>query len=204
MNAMGQRRKIERDEIRRAMQAVPRQAFVPPEKQRRARADWPVAIGFGQTISQPSLVARMLELLDLNRGDKVLEIGTGSGYQTALLAELGTRVYSLEIITPLAEQAVERLRALGYTQVALKVGDGSFGWPEHAPYDAIVVAAAARRVPPPLVEQLADEGRLLIPVGPRFWGQVLRKYVKHGQRLVGSMKGWVAFVPFTGGASRND
>jgi protein-L-isoaspartate(D-aspartate) O-methyltransferase len=204
MIAMDQRQKIGRDEIRRAMQAVPRQAFVSPEKQRQARADWPVAIGCGQTISQPSLVARMLELLELHRGDKVLEIGTGSGYQTALLAELGTRVYSLEIISPLAEQAVERLRALGYTQAALKLGDGSFGWPEHAPYDAIVVAAAARRVPPPLVEQLADGGRLLIPLGSRFWGQVLHKYVKHGQRLVGSRQGWVAFVPFTGWASRND
>jgi protein-L-isoaspartate(D-aspartate) O-methyltransferase len=204
MNAMGQRQKIGRDEIRQAMQAVPRQAFVPPEKRGQAGADWPIAIGYGQTISQPSLVARMLELLELHRGDKVLEIGTGSGYQTALLAELGTRVYSLEIIPPLAEAAGERLHALGYTQVILKVGDGSFGWPEHAPYDAIIVAAAARRVPPLLVEQLADEGRLLIPIGSRFWGQALRKYVKHGQRLTGSTKGWVTFVPFTGGASRNE
>jgi protein-L-isoaspartate(D-aspartate) O-methyltransferase len=193
---------IGREAIRRAMQAVPRQAFVPSEKQRQAGADQPVAIGYGQTVSQPSLVARMLELLELRPGDKVLEVGTGSGYQTALLAELGMRVYSLEIIAPLARQAAERLAALGYTQVELMVGDGSFGWPEHAPYDAIVVAAAARRVPAPLVEQLADGGRLVIPVGPRWLGQALRKYVRRGRRLVGSTQGWVSFVPFTGRAGR--
>jgi protein-L-isoaspartate(D-aspartate) O-methyltransferase len=186
------------------MRAVPREAFVPPERRGEAQADWPIPIGHGQTISQPSLVARMLELLDLHVDDKVLEIGTGSGYQTALLAELGVRVYSVEIIPALAEQAAARLRALGYAGPALKVGDGYEGWPEFAPFDAIIVAAAARRVPAPLVEQLADGGRLVIPIGSRFWGQTLRHYVKHGQRLIGATRGQVAFVPLTGRGDKNN
>jgi protein-L-isoaspartate(D-aspartate) O-methyltransferase len=189
---------IQKADILRAMQAVPRHLFVPPEYRDQAHKNQPLPIGFDQTISQPSLVAYMIDLLDLRAGDKVLEIGTGSGYQTAILAELGVvDVYSVEIIPELAEQAAERLRRLGYANVHLKVGNGYYGWAESAPFDAIILAAASKRMPP-LAEQLVEGGRMVVPIGPRWWDQALRKYVKQGAQLKASTKGWVAFVPLQG------
>jgi protein-L-isoaspartate(D-aspartate) O-methyltransferase len=149
-----------------AMTKVPRHEFVPEHLVDAAYEDHPLPIGYNQTISQPYIVALMTELLQLRPGAKVLEVGTGSGYQAAILAEVGAQIYSLEILEPLARTSAELLRRLGYTNIYVKVGDGYLGWPEHAPYDAIIVTAAAdRHVPPPLVEQLRPGGRLVIPVG---------------------------------------
>jgi protein-L-isoaspartate(D-aspartate) O-methyltransferase len=149
-----------------AMRAVPRHAFVPTQALDAAYLDVPLPIGYGQTISQPSLVARMTALLSLEPGERVLEVGTGSGYQAAILAELGAEVYSVEIIPELAGTARRVLDALGYADVVTERRDGYPGWPEHAPYDAIVVTAAPDHLPRPLVEQLADDGRMVIPIGP--------------------------------------
>jgi protein-L-isoaspartate(D-aspartate) O-methyltransferase len=180
------------------MRAVPRTAFVLPQDIGLAAEDMALPIQCGQTISQPSLVRRMIELLELCPGDKVLEVGTGSGYQTALLAELGyVEVYSLEIIPELARLAAARLEALGYIGLHLRVGDGYNGWPEHAPYEGIIVTAAPDHLPPPLVEQLAEGGRLIIPVGPRADNQLLYRVVKRdGERLI-THESPVAFVPLT-------
>jgi protein-L-isoaspartate(D-aspartate) O-methyltransferase len=148
-----------------AMTKVPRHEFVPEHLAHAAYEDHPLAIGYGQTISQPYIVALMTELLQLQPGVKVLEVGTGSGYQAAILAEVGAQVYSVEILEPLAKASAKLLQRLGYADVHIKTGDGSLGWPEHAPYDAIIVTAAAdHRVPPPLVEQLKPGSRLVIPV----------------------------------------
>ena len=148
-----------------AMSKVPRHEFVPEHLADAAYEDHPLPIGYSQTISQPYIVALMTELLQLQPGAKVLEVGTGSGYQAAILAEVGAQVYSLEILEPLAKTSAELLQRLGYTSVQVKQGDGYHGWPEHAPYDAIIVTAAADHVPLPLVEQLKPGGRLAIPVG---------------------------------------
>ncbi|MCP9465530.1 MAG: protein-L-isoaspartate(D-aspartate) O-methyltransferase [Nitrospira sp.] len=148
-----------------AMRKVPRHRFVPPSYADSAYLDSPLPIGYGQTISQPSLVAEMTEHLHLKRTDKVLEIGTGSGYQAAVLAELVDRVFSVELLEPLARQAERTLAELGYTNVRVRVGDGHEGWPEEAPFDAIIVTAAPETVPQPLLDQLAIGGRLIIPVG---------------------------------------
>lgn len=187
-----------RQAIQRVMRAVPRTHFLPPEIAHHAEKDQALPIGWEQTTSQPSLIAQMLWLLELRPGDKVLEIGTGSGYQTALLAALGwAEVYSVEIIAPLAAQAAERLQALGYTAVHLKVGDGTRGWPEHAPYAGIIVSAAPEQVPAPLLEQLAEGGRLVIPVGMAGQEQTLWKLVKHAGTIERHLIGAVAFVPIT-------
>ncbi|WP_231908727.1 protein-L-isoaspartate(D-aspartate) O-methyltransferase [Candidatus Nitrospira inopinata] len=148
-----------------AMRKVPRHRFVPPSYADSAYLDSPLPIGYGQTISQPSLVAEMTEHLHLKRTDKVLEIGTGSGYQAAVLAELVDRVFSVELLEPLARQAERTLAELGYTNVRVRVGDGHEGWPEEAPFDAIIVTAAPETVPQPLLDQLAIGGQLIIPVG---------------------------------------
>ncbi len=189
---------IRNPDVRRAMQVVPRHFFVPSVYRDVAYEDHPLPIGYGQTISQPHLVAVMIELLNLKPAEKVLEIGTGSGYQTALLAELGyVEVYSVEIVPELAEQAEARLKTLGYNSVHLKHGDGYYGWEEHAPFDAIVVTAASEFVPPQLLNQLADGGRMVIPVGSPDYPQTLWKLVKEGTDLKAYEIGGVAFVPFT-------
>ena len=150
------------------MRKVPRHEFVPARWKRSAYEDRPLPIGHGQTISQPYIVAAMTELAALSEGDRVLEIGTGSGYQAAVLAELAAQVYTIEIVGPLAERAARTLESLGYASVRVRHGDGYRGWPEAAPFDAIVVTAAAPRVPPALLEQLTVGGRLVIPVGDAY------------------------------------
>ncbi len=190
-------------DVLRAMRTTPRHAFVPSEYQDQAYADHPLPIGYGQTISQPYIVAWMTELLDLKPGEKVLEIGTGSGYQAAILAEEGrAEVYSIEIIPELAESAAARLKTLGYTQVRLTQGDGYYGWAEHGPYDAILVTAAPDHLPAPLAEQLTEGGRLVIPIGPPGGYQTLWKFVKHSGELTGYDMGGVIFVPLTGTGSK--
>ena len=180
-----------------ALARVPRELFVPEDARHEAYEDHPVPIGHGQTISQPYIVAYMTEALRLQPSHRVLEIGTGCGYQTAVLAELAREVFSVELIPALATEAQERLDGLGYRNLHVRVGDGHHGWPEYAPYDRILVAAAADSVPPALVEQLADTGILVIPVGA--WNQELRILQKHGPRvdLLGTLG--VRFVPLVRG-----
>jgi len=156
-----------------AMRRVPRERFVPSSDRGLAYSDGPLSIGFGQTISQPYIVALMTDLLRLPPHGRALEIGTGSGYQAAVLAELGHEVYTIEIVPALAEQVAKRLSDLGYATVHVRRGDGYFGWPEAAPFDGIVVTAAATQIPPPLLEQLKPAGRMVIPVGAPFLVQQL-------------------------------
>jgi protein-L-isoaspartate(D-aspartate) O-methyltransferase len=181
-----------------AMEKVPRHEFVPEQYLEQAYADHPLLIGYGQTISQPFMVAWMTELLELERGDKVLEIGTGSAYQAAILAELTDEVYTMEIIEELEKSAEERLERLGYTKVKVKHADGYYGWEEHAPYDAIIVTCAPDHIPQPLVQQLKDGGRLVIPVGPVGAFQSLWLLTKQGAQVLSKNLGGVLFVPLTG------
>ena len=178
-----------------AVARVPRTEFVPPHLREEALADHPLPIGYGQTISQPYIVALMTQLLRLQPTDRVLEIGTGSGYQTAILAELASEVYSVELIEELANSARARLQRLGYTNVHIRQGDGARGWPEHAPYDAIIVTAAPPRVPPALIRQLAEGGRLVIPVGPELAEQALLLIERRGGRVYSRTIAPVRFVP---------
>jgi protein-L-isoaspartate(D-aspartate) O-methyltransferase len=195
-----ERRGVTDEDVLSAMRAVPRHLFVPEDEQDYAYGDHPLPIGYGQTISQPYIVALMTELLELKEGDKVLEIGTGSGYQAAILAEIpDIEVYTVEIVPELAKSARERLASLGYTDVHCKEGDGYYGWPEHAPFDAIIVTAAPDHVPQPLVDQLAEGGRLVVPVGPPGGYQALWKFVKQPDGELNAFNmGGVAFVPLTG------
>ena len=182
------------------MRTVPRHHFVPADYRDQAYADHPVPIGYGQTISQPFIVAWMTELLKLKPGEKVLEIGTGSGYQASVLAGLGyVDVYSIEIVPELADLAAERLETLGYGDVKLMQGDGYYGWDEHAPFDAIIVTAAPDHLPRPLVGQLVEGGRLVIPIGPPGGYQTLWRFVNEPEGLRAYNLGGVSFVPFTGG-----
>ncbi|HWN83225.1 MAG TPA: protein-L-isoaspartate(D-aspartate) O-methyltransferase [Candidatus Udaeobacter sp.] len=184
-----------------AMRRVPRHRFVPESWASAAYADQPLPIGEDQTISQPYIVALMTELLRLRPGDKVLEIGTGSGYQAAVLAEITPQVYSIEILAPLAERAAATLHALGYDSVRVRAGDGYQGWPEAAPFDAIIVTAAPDHVPHPLKDQLAPGGRLVLPVGDEL--QELRRITRaQDGTFTDESVIPVRFVPMTGEASR--
>ncbi len=177
---------------------VPRHGFVPADDVDEAYDNRPLAIGYGQTISQPYIVALMTDLLDPEPGDVVLEVGTGSGYQAAVLAGLVRRVHTIEIIPPLAKSAAARLKLLGYDNVEVRVGDGYHGWPEHAPFDGIVVTAASRDVPPPLVRQLKPGGRMVIPVGGAFFAQELVLVEKAADGSVTTQQILpVRFVPLT-------
>lgn len=157
-----------------SMRRVKREEFVPRESKSQAYDNKPLPIGYGQTISQPYIVALMTELLSVDKDDRVLEIGTGSGYQAAVLAHIVERVYTIEIIEPLGKSARERLARLGYTNVEVKMADGYHGWAEHSPFDAIIVTAAADHIPPPLLKQLKNGGKMCIPVGQPYFTQVLK------------------------------
>jgi len=181
-----------------AMAKVPREEFVPADQRPHAYEDGPLPIGEGQTISQPYIVALMTELLEMKKGDRVLEIGTGSGYQAAVLAELTPHVYTIEIIPALAQRAEATLRRLGYKTVSVRTGDGYLGWPEQAPFDGIIVTCAPEKVPEPLKEQLAEGGRMVIPVGPQWTSQTLYVLRKRGGRLQQTAVIPVRFVPMVG------
>lgn len=181
-----------------AMRRVERHRFVPSELSSSAYLNRPLPIGHGQTISQPFIVALMTDLLKIVAGDRVLEIGTGSGYQAAVLSELGAEVYSIEIIASLAKQAEERLKSAGYLNVSTRVADGYYGWPEAAPFDAIIVTAAAGHVPEPLVGQLKAGGRMVIPLGSKFSTQSLMLLEKQPDGTVSTRDVLpVLFVPLT-------
>jgi protein-L-isoaspartate(D-aspartate) O-methyltransferase len=181
------------------MATVPRHRFVPASQLRHAYENRPLAIGHGQTISQPYIVALMTTLAQPQRDDTVLEIGTGSGYQAAVLAGLAGHVYSIEIIEPLGAQATRRLHALGYDNITTRIGDGYYGWPNAGPFDAIVVTAAATSVPPPLIQQLKPGGRMVIPVGSSFFTQTLMLVRKDAAGRVHSRQILpVRFVPLSG------
>ncbi len=184
-----------------AMRTVPRHHFVPRASRKLAYADMALPIGHGQTISPPFVVAYMTESLDPQPTDKVLEIGTGSGYQAAVLSRLVAQVYSIEIVEPLARRAAETLKELGYTNVHVKAGDGFAGWPEAAPFDKIIVTCSPENVPRPLVEQLREGGRMVIPVGQRYQ-QVLYLFRKTGGRLQREKLRPTLFVPMTGRAEQ--
>ncbi len=180
----------------KAMRTVPRHLFVPKESQNEAYSDYPLPIGYGQTISQPYIVAYMTEVVLPATGKKVLEVGTGSGYQAAILAEIVDTVYTIEIVPELARESAERFRSLGYNNIKVKWGDGYNGWPEHAPFDIIMVTAAAKEIPEPLIEQLADKGRLVIPVGKPGSVQELILIVKRNGKIARTNLTLVRFVPF--------
>lgn len=180
-----------------AMKKVPRHEFVPQARRRQAYTDSPLPIGYGQTISQPYIVAYMTELLRLEPGMRVLEIGTGSGYQAAVLAEILEDVFTVEIIPELARWGRDNLHRTGYDQVRVKQADGYYGWAEFAPYDAIVVTAAADHIPPPLVEQLRDGGRMVVPVGSPFRTQMLMLVTREGDDVRTQSLLPVRFVPLT-------
>ncbi|MBC7287415.1 MAG: protein-L-isoaspartate(D-aspartate) O-methyltransferase [Armatimonadetes bacterium] len=189
------------ERVIKALRSVPRHLFVPSSLRSEAYVDTPLPIGHDQTISAPSIVAKMTELLEPKPDHVVLEIGTGSGYQAAVLAELVRHVYTIEIIPELAESARKRLQQLGYKNVTVKCGDGYRGWPEHAPFDGIIVTCAPTDIPQPLVEQLKEGGRMVIPVG-ELWAQELYLLVKEHGRIVKRAVLPVVFVPMTGEAQK--
>jgi protein-L-isoaspartate(D-aspartate) O-methyltransferase len=198
--AMVQNQIIKRDitdpAVLAALRKVPRHLFVPEEYRKEAYEDYPLPIGEGQTISQPYIVALMTQLLDIRPGQRVLEIGTGSGYQAAVLSEMGAEVYTIEILPALAERAQLRLKELGYTRVHVLVGDGYRGYPAAAPFDAIIVTAAPEKIPSPLVEQLKVEGRLVVPIGK--YSQELKLVKKTAAGTVTEDMLPVRFVPMVG------
>ena len=196
-------RELEKSEldprVMKAIATVPRHEFVPPEEQHYAYENRPLPIGHGQTISQPYIVAIMTDMLNLKPDSKVLELGTGSGYQAAILGEMVSEVYTIEIVEALGLLAKKRLQRLGYDNVNTKVGDGYYGWEEHAPFDAIIVTAAASHIPPPLIKQLKPGGRMVVPVGSRFMTQQLLVVDKRDDGKVVSRQVLpVVFVPVTG------
>ncbi len=187
-------RGIKDERVLAAMAKVPREEFVPADARPSAYEDGPLPIGYDQTISQPYVVAFMTEQLRPRQSDRVLEIGSGSGYQAAILGELVAEIYTIEIVEPLAKSAEATLQRLGYNNVHIKVGDGYKGWPEEAPFDAIIVTCAPQKVPQPLIDQLKDGGRMVIPVGERFAQQLYLLEKKNGQ-LKESITLPVRFVP---------
>jgi len=187
-------RGIKDERVLAAMTKVPREEFIPVDARADAYEDGPLPIGYDQTISQPYVVAFMTEQLRPKQSDRVLEIGSGSGYQAAILAELVADVYTIDIVEPLAKTAEATLQRLGYKNVHVRVGDGYKGWPEEAPFDAIIVTCASEKVPQPLVDQLKDGGRMVIPVGERF-AQQLYLYEKKNEQLKESASLPVRFVP---------
>ena len=190
------RRGIAQPEVLDAMREVPRHRFIPPEKRSEAYEDHPVPIGWGQTISQPYIVALMTELLDLGGDEKVLEIGTGSGYHAAVLSRVAGHVYTIEIVEGLADRARSTLEELGYDNVTVRTGDGYKGWPDQAPFDAVILTAAPPRIPQPLIDQLAIGGRMVVPVGSFL--QDLQLIVKTDEGLEKRTVAPVRFVPMTG------
>lgn len=197
-------RDISDEKVLEAMEKVPRHLFVSPRYRNQAYEDHPLPIGEGQTISQPYIVALMTQYLDLSQGEKVLEIGTGSGYQAAVLSHLTDQVYSIEIREKLAQKAAQRLTQLDYESVTVKCGDGYFGWKKQAPFDAIIVTCAANHVPPPLMNQLKEGGKLIIPLGSVRYFQTLTLVTKvDGKPKVKHISG-VRFVPMIGEAQKRD
>jgi protein-L-isoaspartate(D-aspartate) O-methyltransferase len=182
-----------------AMKKVPRHKFVPPNLLDRAYDDGPLPIGYGQTISQPYIVAYMTAVIDPKPGQKILEIGTGSGYQAAVLSEIIDTVFTIEIVTELYKSSEKILKELGYKNVLCKNADGYYGWKKYAPFDAIIVTAAAEYIPPPLIEQLKDGGKMIIPVGSPFLNQTLILVEKNGEEITTTSLLPVRFVPFTRG-----
>ena len=191
---------IEDRETIRSMRTVRREEFVPIRLRNQAYANQPLPIGYGQTISQPYIVALMTELLSVDADDRVLEIGTGSGYQAAVLAHIVTEVYTIEIIEPLGQSARQRLARLGYDNVRVKIDDGYFGWEEHASFDCIMITAAVNHIPLPLFRQLKDAGRLILPLGNPYSYQELVLVTKKGEDYTISKICGVLFVPMTGTA----
>jgi len=179
-----------------SLKKVPRHLFVPAEYEKEAYGDYPLPIGYGQTISQPYVVAYMTEVVEPARKKKVLEIGTGSGYQAAVLAEIVDSVYTIEIVNELAKESYNRLKMLGYKNITVKAGDGYNGWIEHAPFDIIIVTAAIDIIPKPLIDQLAENGRLVIPLGSTTGAQELKLLVKRNGKIKITTLLPVRFVPF--------
>ncbi len=191
------KRGIKNEDVLKAMLKVKRHLFVPEEEKKNAYQDHPLPIGEGQTISQPYIVALMTEALNLKSTDRVLEIGTGSGYQAAILAEIAKEVYTIEIIETLGKRAENLLKELGYKNIKVKIGDGFAGWEEYAPFDAIIVTCSPPDVPPPLLNQLAENGRLVIPVGDRYPQDLILITKKKGKIIKENITS-VLFVPMTG------
>lgn len=186
--------------VLKVMGQVPRHFFVSPSMQDQAYADHPLPIGEGQTISQPYIVAFMTESLELSGSERVLEIGTGSGYQAAVLSEICEEVYTIEIRENLANEAGDRLEKMGYSNVYVRCADGYFGWEDHAPFDAIIITCAVNHVPPYLIQQLREGGRLILPLGSPVYYQTLTLIEKKGEELIVTYKMPVSFVPMTGEA----
>lgn len=191
------RRGLSDERMLAAFEEVPRHLFVPEHYRFAAYDDMPLPIGYDQTISQPYIVGLMISLLELNGDECVLEVGTGSGYQAAVLRRLAGEVHTMELVPQLGMQAAQLLTELGYGNVHVHIGDGSLGWPEAAPYPAIIAAAAAPRVPPPLLEQLSDGGRLVVPVAAKH-EQLLKVYTRHVNEYAERVVTSVAFVPMRG------
>jgi len=194
--------RIRDKKVLEAMRKVPRHEMVPPRMRPHAYEDRPLPIGDGQTISQPYIVALMTQLLELKGGEKVLEIGTGSGYQAAILAEIAGQVYTIEIVETLAKRAKVDLERLGYKNIVTRCGDGYKGWKEHAPFDAVIVTAAPEHVPQPLIDQLKEGGRLVLPVGPQHYVQELVRITKTKDGVKRENVLAVRFVPMTGEAQK--
>lgn len=196
-------RAISDEVVLNVMNSIERHKFVPNNIIKRSYDDNPLPIGYGQTISQPYIVALMTQNLELDENDRVLEIGTGSGYQAAVLAEIVNEVYTIEIVKELSEQAALRLSDLGYNNVKVRNSDGYFGWQEFSPFDAIIVTAAANHIPPPLLKQLKEGGKLIIPLGPTLRFQTLTLITKKSDELDTQFITGVVFVPLTGEALKD-